>query len=311
MRQLLVLAVVALLPASAAAQWGVWRADSLLAAGRLDAAESTYFAAVRARPRDPVVRAALGKFLAARGETIAASVLLEEARDFGGDSAIIARALAPLYLQQREFGKLGTLRPDVLSEPERRRVAWLAKNPPSATLPDSIVLAAYRASANGDGIGTVMLRIGGAQLPAVIDPRVSGLVLPSVASVDLRAFGTDARGTVGVLSSARIGAATLTNIPTIIGDASGARIGFDVLSRHSPTFDPVRGTMILRREPPLHAIVPRPPGTRVPTLMDTNGMRLLIGGRWQQSSGGLAAMLLASRVWLWDAKRGDVVLQTP
>ena len=73
-----VIAVAALLWAEpASAQWGVWVGDSLLAEGRLASAESAYYAAARARPRDPVARTALGKFLAARGGTRAGAVLLE------------------------------------------------------------------------------------------------------------------------------------------------------------------------------------------------------------------------------------------
>ncbi|MEX2152662.1 MAG: tetratricopeptide repeat protein, partial [Gemmatimonadaceae bacterium] len=56
-----------LLARDAGAQWGVWPADSLLAEGRLAAAESVYYAAVRQHPRDPLARAALGRFLSARG----------------------------------------------------------------------------------------------------------------------------------------------------------------------------------------------------------------------------------------------------
>src|SRR5437870_2911921 len=80
---------------TASAQWGVWSGDSLLAAGRLVSAESAYYATARANPRDPIARAALGRFLAARGATRVGAVLLEEARQFGGDSAAIARALLP------------------------------------------------------------------------------------------------------------------------------------------------------------------------------------------------------------------------
>src|SRR2546423_3897886 len=113
----LVVAVAACIARPAIAQWGVWSADSLLAAGRLAQAESAYYAAVRAQPQDPRARGALGRFLAARGATRVGAVLLEEARFFGGDSALLAKALVPLYMRLGDFLALDTLQPNVLSVP--------------------------------------------------------------------------------------------------------------------------------------------------------------------------------------------------
>ncbi|TMG81156.1 MAG: hypothetical protein E6H78_17360, partial [Betaproteobacteria bacterium] len=107
-------AAVAVLGRPACAQWGVWPGDSLLASGRLAAAESVYYAAVRANPRDPIARTALGKFLAARGATRVGAVLLEEARFFGGDSLALARALVPLYQRLGDFAAIDSLLPNVL-----------------------------------------------------------------------------------------------------------------------------------------------------------------------------------------------------
>jgi hypothetical protein len=294
----------------AQAQYGVWRADSLLAAGRLTAAESAYFAVVSAYPRDPRARSALGNFLAARGSTIAGIVLLEEARDFGADSGAIAHALAPLYAQRREYAKLLGLDPPVLSVAERRRAEWLHSHPPASSLPDSVVLVTYRVAPAGDGIGTIALRVGRSQMTAMIDPRVSGLVLPAP-TPELRSFGADGQLTIAVAPVVRVGAAALANVPTTIGNADDVRLGFDVLARLSPTFDPVRGTLLLRREIPPRTTVPVVRGTHVPALFDSNGLRLLFGGRWNPASGDMASMLLASRPWTWDVKRGDVVLLNP
>src|SRR5687768_17795840 len=122
------------------AQWGLWPADSLLAEGRLAAAESVYYAAVRQHPRDPLARAALGRFLAARGGTRAGAVLLEEAQFFGGDSAALARSLVPLYVRLGDYDALALLRPDVLSTVHRRRLRWLLADPPEARLRDTVVV---------------------------------------------------------------------------------------------------------------------------------------------------------------------------
>src|SRR6185436_13989799 len=114
------------------AQWGVWPGDSLLAIGRLASAESAYYAAVRVRPRDPTARTALGRYLAARGATRVGAVLLEEARFFGGDSISLARALVPLYERLGDFAAIDSLKPNVLTVPERRRARWLRDRPPHA-----------------------------------------------------------------------------------------------------------------------------------------------------------------------------------
>jgi hypothetical protein len=292
-----------------AAQWGVWPGDSLLAAGRLASAESAYYAAVRASPRDPVVRAALGKYLAARGATRVGAVLLEEARFFGGDSAALARALVPLYVRLGDFAALDTLRPNVLTPLERRRARWLIDHPTRASFRDSIVVLSYRPLGDGEGIGTVLLRLGKSELPAVIDPRVSGLVLPPVVRKDLRIFGTEGRNTLAVAENVRVGGVTLSNQPATLGEPDDkVRIGFDVLAPYSPSFDPRNGLLTMRRVE--RRAQPRA-GMRVPALFDSNGVRLLIGGRWQPTSAAMPSMLLATRAWMWDGRRGDVVLLSP
>lgn len=294
---------------AAESQWGVWPADSLLASGRLAAAESTYYAAARDRPRDPITRAALGRYLAARGATKVGAVLIEEARFFGGDSAALAEVLAPLYYRLGDFASLASLRPVVLTPPERRRAIWLADRPPRASLRDSVVMLSYRAIGNGDGLGTVILRLGRAEVPAVIDPRVSGLVLTPAISGQLRTFGRDRGVTIAVADAARIGGITFSNVPSAIGNAEDrVRIGLDVLAPYAPTFDPTKGVILLRR---VDRRSPPAPGQRVPMLYDANGVRLLLGGRWQPTSLAIPAMMLATRAWMLDAKRGDIVLLNP
>lgn len=292
---------------SAAAQWGLWQADSLLAEGRLAAAESAYYAAARKAPRDPVARAALGRFLAARGGVRAGAVLLEEAQFFEGDSAVLARALVSLYLRLRDFRALYELKPNVISGAERRRATWLVNRPSDARLRDTVVLMSYRPIGDGRGLGTVMLRFGRSEIAAVIDPDVSGIVLPSAFRSDIRTFGADGPFTLGVADTLRIGTVTFTNVPAAIGNADeAARVGFDVLAPYYPGFDPAKGLMTLRR---VARRSPPPQGPRIPALFDETGIRLLIGNRWQSSTAGMPAMLLATRRWIWDWKLGDVVLQ--
>jgi hypothetical protein len=290
----------------ASAQWGLWPADSLLAEGRLAAAESVYYAAVRQHPRDPLARAALGRFIAARGGTRAGAVLLEEAQFFGGDSAALARSLVPLYVRLADYESLEKLRPDVLTAAERRRAIWLARQPREARLRDSVVVMTYRAIGDGRGIGTVIIRLGKTELPAVIDPRVSGLIVPSAVRRDVRVFGKEGTNTIGVTDVVRVGPVTFSNIPTVIGNPDeSVRIGFDVIAPYYPGFDPAKGLMTLRR---VDRRSPAPQGIRVPALYDNNGMRILIGNRWQPTTANGPSMLLATRRWMWDWKLGDVVL---
>jgi hypothetical protein len=300
------IALLVLAAPRADAQWGVWRADSLLSEGRLMDAEAVYYAAARGRPRDPVIRAALGRFLAARGGVRAGAVLLEEAQFFGGDSAALARALVPLYGRLADYRALSELKPDVLTPAERRRALWLSTRPTQARLRDSVVLLTYRPVGDGDGFGTVILRIGRVELPAVIDPRLSGLVLPSSVRAGVRTFGTEDRRTLGVVDSLRIGGTTFTNVPAMVGTPDEpVRIGFDVIAPYFPGFDPAKRIMTLRR---VQRRSPAPAGSRVPALYDDNGMRLLIGGKWQSTTASMPAMLLATRRWTWDNRLGDVVL---
>lgn len=301
------LVVAALLCARpASAQFGLWPADSLLADGRLAAAESVYYAVARQHPRDPLARAALGRFLAARGGTRAGAVLLEEARFFGGDSAALARSLVPLYTRLGDYQALASLRPQVLSQPERRRVRWLAANRPQARFRDTVAVMTYRPLGDGQGFGTVILRLGKTELPAVIDPRVSGLVVPAAVRRDIRAFGTQGKRIIGVADTVRIGGIAFSNVPTVVGRADEpVRLGFDVLAPYFPRFDPAKGIMTLRR---VDRRAPSTPGPRVPALYDSNGIRLLVGGRWQSSTAAGPAILLGTRRWLWDWKLGDVVL---
>jgi len=293
------------------AQWGVWPGDSLLAIGRLASAESAYYAAVRVRPRDPTARTALGRYLAARGATRVGAVLLEEARFFGGDSISLARALVPLYERLGDFAAIDSLKPNVLPAAERRRARWLRDRPPRAAFTDSIVLLSYRPAADGQGFGTVLLRFGKTELPAMIDPRTSGLIVPAALRREVRTF-SDVAGNAGgtaVAEAVRIGGIVFSNVPASVGTAEEkARIGFDVLAPYSPTFDPRRGVLVLRR---VERRSRAPIGTRVPALFDGNGVRLLFGDRWQPTSSAMPAMLLATRPWMWDSRRGDVVLLSP
>jgi hypothetical protein len=71
------------------------RADKLLESGLWPQAEEAYYAQSRVQPRDPVARAELGRYLAMKGAVLPGTVLIEEAMQFGLDSALGQRLLRP------------------------------------------------------------------------------------------------------------------------------------------------------------------------------------------------------------------------
>src|ERR1700754_3254136 len=81
-------------------------ADSLLRRGDFARAESQYYAAVRARPREPHARLALGQYLIARGAMRTGVVLIDEAVQFGLDRRTAAGTLAPAYMALGEYQAL-------------------------------------------------------------------------------------------------------------------------------------------------------------------------------------------------------------
>lgn len=297
---------------------GVPQADSMLASGRVGAAESLYYAASSARPRDAVARAALGRYLAARGALRIGAVLLEEARLFGGDTARIARSLAPIYGSLGDYRALAMLPASPLSGVEQKRVRWLVSHAPVLEFPDSIAALPYKPLVDGSAIGTVSLGIGERRVDALIDPRISG-VLVSGRSANRRAgfriFGEDSTGAVAIIPELHIGDVTLSNVPARL-DADRSRqakrgrqtvaIGLDVLRRLAPSFDPATDSITLRRS---GQVPPTIAGTRAPMLLDEDGLRVIVDGHWETGASPVLTKLLTSRRWTLDVKRGVVVMQ--
>lgn len=72
------------------------RADMLLEEGRWAEAEAAFYAQSEHAPRDPLARAALGRFIAMKGAIRPGIVLIDEARQFGLDPAVARELIAPL-----------------------------------------------------------------------------------------------------------------------------------------------------------------------------------------------------------------------
>jgi hypothetical protein len=296
---------------------GIAQADSMLATGRVGAAESLYYAASSSRPRDAVARAALGRYLAARGALRIGAVLLEEARLFGGDTAGIARSLAPIYGSLGDYRALATLPASPLSVAEQKRVRWLVSHPPVLEFPDTVVALSYKPLIQGSGVGIVTLGIGDGRADALIDPRVSGLILHGKAARrrdGIRVFGEESTGAVAIVSELHLGDVTLSNVTARLDTSSivdkkhvrqNIVIGLDVMRLVTPTFDPTTQTITLRRG----QIPPTTIGTRCPMLLDEHGLRFVVHGHWETGESVFASKLLGTQRWTIDAKHGILLLQ--
>lgn len=310
----LVAAVTALPLATAIAQGS--RADSLLNAGGLQRAESLYYAATQAHPRDPAARWALGRYLISRGAPRVGMTLLEEAIQFGGDAARIGTDLAPVYLTLGEYQKLSALRAAPISNMERERARWLVSHASKMVAPDSSTSAQYKKSNDGSGIGAIALRVNGRTIDATVSTHVHGIVLAdtSAAAKRVRAFrapgSSSGQSVPAVADSIAFGGYSLTQFPVTVAPISGgeqALIGMDVLARFAPTFDPRADRVTLH----VSGSVPKASSSadQFSTLMTSNDLRVLQAGGWLAIDGAPINRMLSTRRWTFDAKRGQLTIE--
>lgn len=292
-----------------AAQGPIQRADALLQAGRVMAAESLYYAAVSLTPRNPQARHALGRYLAARGRWKIGVTLIEEARFFGFDAHDAAESLAPLYATLHDYRSLAALPRTPLTAAERQRVIFLRDNPPAVAGADSAVVRLHAGS--GTAIARVAVTIAGEEVIAAIDPTVRGLVLDTtwMARPGIRRFPAsangDARKLPAVALEMRIGDLRMHNVPVRFGAASGAVIGLDVIDELTPTFDPAAEMLIVRRA----KRVPPGRGEQLVTLDLPTGWFVANGVQLLPLHGPEAGTLLAGRRWTLHARRGVLTLE--
>jgi len=292
----------------------VLRADRLLNAGRVFAAESLYYDAVQQDPRNPATRLALGRYLAERGALRVGAVLMEEARYFGGDAARIARDLAPVYEGLDDWASLAVLPASPLSAAERKRAEWLRDHPSSVDGPDTAVVA-YRVT-DTDLLGQVELRVGMRRVLATIDGRARGLVLDTSFAHDraLRLFAASdgeriARAPAAVALIVRLGAFTLHDLPVTLAaqrTPERATIGLDLLARLAPTFNPLAGRMLLRKSGRLDAAH----GFPIPTLMTNDGVFVVKTQTVFPLRHPDVQQYLRRVEWTLDGRRGEIVVAT-
>jgi hypothetical protein len=301
--------------ASASQAQSVHVADSLLERGRLDRAESLYYAAVRIRPRDPQARWALGRFLAGRGAQRVAVTLFEEALQFGGDASIISSDLAPLYLSLGDYHALSALPASPLTSAERARLAWLTAHPTRVVAPDSVLTALLKPSSDSSYLGRLPLRVNGRVVDAFVDVASRGIILSDslagAARVHTFAEKTSQRGrstVVAATDSVGIGRLVVTNAPVTVAPIKvPAIVGLDVLARFAPTFDLPGGRVTLR----VSGSVEQMPAsaTVLSTLVRPADWLVLQANGWISMRDPSIATLLRDRRWTLDAKRGQIVLE--
>ena len=291
----------------------VARADTLLIAGRIFAAESLYYVAVRRGPRDPVARLALGRYLAQRGALKVGAVLMEEARYFGGDPARIAVELAPVYQRLGEYNHLAALPASAVPYGERMRAEYLRDNRPGIAGPDSAMVD-YQVS-DSQLLGRVMLLIGADTVMATIDARAEGLVLDTAWArrKELLRFGARTLATRdidAVTPSVALGPYTFSNVPTRFAATRGATkatIGVDLIGQLAPSFDPRRGKVMLRAGGRLPSTFP---GLRIATLTNVRGVYVVKGETIFPLGHPDVQRYFRNSRWTLNPKRGEVLVDS-
>lgn len=291
----------------------VARADTLLIAGRIFAAESLYYIAVRRGPRDPVARLALGRYLAQRGALKVGAVLMEEARYFGGDAARIALELAPVYVRLGEYNHLAALPASAVPYGERMRAEYLRDNRPGIAGPDSAIVD-YQVS-DSQLLGRVMLLVGTDTVMATIDARAEGLVLDTswARRKELHRFGARTvatRDVDAVTPTVALGPYVFTNVPTrfaTLHSATKATIGLDLIGQLAPSFDPRRGKVVLRAGGRLPSTFP---GLRIATLTNDRGVYVVKGETIFPLGHPDVQRYFRNSRWTLNPKRGEVLVDS-
>lgn len=279
-------------------------ADVAVKRGRLADAETMLFDASRTSPRDPVVRAALGTFLAARGHLKVGAVLLEEARRFGGDAAAIDALLTHLYQWTGDWSAAAML-PGPTSGARRTRAKYLAAHPHALSGADSARV--LLTPPEGAGVGGISLEIGGVSFLADVDPGIEGLLLPEALAVTtgVRAFGTEDGVTFAVADSMGIGTFMFRNVPAQSGPVTRPRVGLDLLAPLNPTFDMGAKSLTLRRNAQEPAV-----GELLPLLLRFPGIAIVSSpGSAPVGLTAAAGTLLQGERWTFDLRHGAVRAQ--
>ncbi len=279
-------------------------AERAIAVGRLDVAEALLYDAVARAPRQPAARGALGAFLASRGKFLPGATLLDEALYFGADSATVEARLLEIYRWTGEYGRLAALQHAPLSAERRECYARTGTTQAGGAAQATVPLRP-----NDElGIGRITITIAGVTLDADVQPTMSGIELPSSVEVRSAIEPTGVRGdtTFGVARTLRIGDVTLGPVPVaLVPHPRVARLGLDVLSLLTPTFDTRNGTFTVRAQPY------KPAGELLPLMLTFPGVSFVAGDATApvalHEPAGRAA--LRGTRWTLDVTGGAIVIE--
>lgn len=288
------------------------RADSLLAVGRLWAAEEALYAAVDAAPRAPAARGALGRYLASRARFTIADVLFREALRFGADTPGVSQALMAMAPYRPEVDRRaipGVRLPAAEAARERARLA--AADAPTRTAVGSVPFVFAR---EGGAIGTFDLRGPAGVRRAVLDSRVRGLLVARAddAALRPRSFGATGAGAPLIIDEVWIGGMRLRGVEARVDPSvteGEVRVGIDLLWHLRPLFDEAKGTMTLSSAGTARRMGPT--AMQIPFALAFPGMELIptVGESPMALSSPRARALLAMSRWWWDATQATLVVE--
>lgn len=252
------------------------RADSLLAQGRLAAAEDLLYATSNARPRDPAARGALAAYLASRGRFTIALVLLDEAQRFGADAGRVRLA----------------------------RQAILPYTVAAAAGPETTVpLTPPRTAGTLGAIPVRAQRTSTVTQPASIDPNRTGIAMGTLAAARFEVK------TGEPIRELWVGERRLLRVAVHVDSALQAddvRVGLDVLWAHEPLFDERAGTLTLGRRAPADA-----QAVQVPWVLTFPGLQLVprVGEAPVRIESAAGHALLRGRRWQIDPRQATVRIE--
>ncbi len=253
------------------------RADSMLAQGRLAAAENALYAASDAKPRDPAARGALAAYLASRGRFGIALVLFDEAQRFGADPSRIAMARAAIlpYTSAAAAGE-------------------------ETTVP----LTPSREPRTLGAVPVRSVRAAPATQLAIIDPNVTGVVMGRDAA---QRFEVE-RGRP--LRELWIGDRRLLRLAVRVDTLAGVdelRIGLDVLWGLQPLFDERAGTLTLGRA------IGGAASQQIPWLLTFPGLQLVpeVGQPPLRIESVRGRALLRGTRWQIDTRAATIRVERP
>jgi hypothetical protein len=302
----------------------VARGDTMIFAGRLFGAESAYYAAVKVAPHDGPARLALGKYLAGRGALPFAAALMEEARHFGSDPHAVAVEIAPVYARlgvvadsladrANAWAARAALPSSAVPLGERLRAEYLKSHLPVIKGADSGV-AVYAVS-DSHLLGRIRIDVAKDSVSAIIDARVSGLVLDTswMRRDSVRRFAPrgveDPAQTYGVVSRVKIGAIVFENVPVRfqpLKGATNALIGLDTFGALAATFDPRVGYVLMRKDGHVKGLG----GWKIPTYVARTGVLVVKGETMFPIGHPDVQQYFRVGKWTWDARHGIVVVDS-